>query len=204
MIEPWVAENCGVPLLPRAALADPSSEVPGVPADFIDNLGSPEGMIELVGQSLRVLHDTPLGIDAGDLFADGWDARASQIAQRRDANLIKPASLPDPYSRYGAERLVEMWREGRPDLDGTTADELVLCHGAPSLDNIIVDQGELVGFVGLDQLCIGDRHLDLAVIHRSLQATIGGEAAFIFYDAYGIDPNVVRLDHYMFADLLLS
>lgn len=170
----------------------------GAPASLIDNLGSPEGVIALIGRSLRALHDTP--VDAAP-FPDAWPMLDAELGRRLADGAIDPTALPDPYRRYDAARLVEMWREGRPDLGDEPP---VLCHGWPSLDRIIVDRTELVGFLGVDRLCVGDRHVDLAVVHQSLQDTIGGEAAFIFYDAYGIDPNVVRLDHHLFAALLLS
>lgn len=170
----------------------------GAPASLIDNLGSPEGVIGLIGRSLRSLHDTPT---EGAPLPDGWAALDAEMDARLEAGSIDPASLPDPYRRYDAARLIEMWRESRPSAGD---DAPVVCHGWPSLERVIVDRTELIGFLGAERLCVGDRHIDLAIVHQSLQDTIGGEAAFIFYDAYGIDPNVVRLDHHLFAALLLS
>lgn len=191
----WLGRVCSIPLL-----VDRNGVVDGVPANSVENLGNPEGMISLIGRSLRELHDTPIDGDTATLLDDGWAWLDAEIAARLEAGAIVPDELPDPYRRYDAERLVALWAEGRPD---PSEDDIVVCHGRPTLDRFVVHRGDLVGLVGTDSMCLGDRHLDLAIVHQSLQATIGGEAAFIFYDAYGIAPNVVRLDHYIFADLLV-
>jgi aminoglycoside phosphotransferase len=63
--------------------------------------------------------------------------------------------------------------------------------------------GEVAGIRGEFGL-VGDRHLDLAVIQHSIHRTLGAEAVFGFYEAYGSDPNIVALDHYVLTGLLLG
>jgi aminoglycoside phosphotransferase len=47
---------------------------------------------------------------------------------------------------------------------------------------------------GFGSLIVADRHLDLAIAHLSVGAVLGQEAVFGFYDAYGRDPDLIRLD----------
>lgn len=168
----------------------------GERADRFESLGNVEGSIQLLGESLRQLHDLDLPASEGS-FGWGWDAVAAHIGARLEAGRIDPQLFPEPYSRYDARRLVDIWMEGRPSTE-----DLVVCHGRPEMAHVIVDGPSLSGVVSARELCVADRHLDLAVMHRSLQEVVGGEAAFIFYDAYGMDPDLVRLDHYVLADLL--
>ncbi len=168
----------------------------GEPADWLESLGDIQGLIELVARSLRRLHDLEPG---GEFpFATGWEALRDEVVARRDAGEIDTSLLPPHYARYDAARLVELWIEGRP----ANPEDLVVCHGAATLSNFVVDAGQSAGMQGLDRLCLADRHLDLAVIHRSLHETLGGESPLIFFDAYGIDPGLVELDHYVLADYL--
>lgn len=172
-----------------------TSRLAGEPADRFEALGDIQGLVELLGRSLRALHD--LDTD-GFPFAAGWEAVRADVERRRDRGDIDPTTLPEPYCRYDADRLVELWSEGRP----TASEDLVVCHGAPTMTNFIVDGPNLSGLANVDDLRLADRHLDLAVIHRSLHETLGGESPLIFFDAYGLDPGLVQLDHYVLADML--
>ncbi len=117
---------------------------------------------------------------------------------RAGIGALDPTILPDPYRRYEAERLLEIWLEGRPGVE-----DLVLCHGRPDLDNLLVDPAP-VGWVGVGRLRLADRHADLAVVQYSLHRRFGPDSVFAFYEAYGTEPDLVRLDHYLLASFLQS
>ncbi len=167
----------------------------GIPALQIDRHGDSQGITATFATALRTLHDTP--IDPTDFpFDSGWDDLAAVVATAVES--LDPSTLPDPYGRYSAERLGEIWRDGRPE-----AEDLVLCHGNPSLSNLLVDPAT-VGWVGVGRLRLADRHLDLAIAQYSVHRNFGPDAVFAFFEAYDIDPDLVRLDHYLLAGLILS
>ena len=171
---------------------------PGVPLHRVDLIGDVTAAASAVGDTLARLHRLPVA-DVGDDVGCGWEALHADIASALAATLIDPSLLPDPYLRYDAARLVEIWAAGRPESD----DDLVVCHGDPSLPNFLIDGGELSGVLDLGRLRVADRHLDLAIAQRSVHRNLGPEAVFVFYEAYGSDPDLVRLDHYLLASLLL-
>lgn len=109
--------------------------------------------------------------------------------------------MAEPYDRYAAERLVEIWTEA--ELPATYESTTVVLAGALSIDRMLLANGELSGIEGACGL-IGDRHLDLAVLQHSVHRDLGAEAVFGFYESYGADPNIVALDHFVLAALLLG
>lgn len=198
----WLAGRTPVPLVVVDEINEDghwlvTEKLDGEPADQLESLGDIQGLIELVARSLRQVHE----LDPSNFpFATGWDSLRIDIETRHYDGEIDASRLPEPYSRYDGDRLVELWAKGRP----TKPEDLVVCHGAPTLSNFFVDGQRLVGLDGVDHLRVADRHLDLAIIHRSLHETLGGESPLIFFDAYGIDPGLVELDHYVLADFLRS
>ncbi len=166
----------------------------GHPSHRIDAHGDMQGVPATFARALRALHELPVEVDDVP-FGVGWQAIDDQI--EAGVSALDPAELPDPYSRYSAERLVEIWRHGRP-----ASEDLVLCHGDPSLPNLIIDPA-VVGWVDVGRLCLADRHLDLAIAQYSIHRNFGPDAVFAFFEAYEIDPDLVRLDHYLLASFLL-
>ncbi len=170
------------------------ADVAGHPADRVDLLGEIQAVIEGFARALARIHSLPTEQAPLDV---GWTALHLDIEHQLDQ--LDPKELPDPYSRYGARELFGIWTAGRPSVE-----DLVVCHGNPQLENVLLHQGTLAGFRDLTQLRIADRHLDLAIAHASIHRRFGGDASFIFYDAYGTDPDLIRLDHYTLATHLLA
>lgn len=213
-----------VPSLPTAQSRLPGWFVrtdarPGIPASRSDLHGQVEGLVDGLGGALRRLHDVdPLAVatvetsskshsqsaasdserNVPDPALSGWEFLAAAIRKNVEEGNVDPASLPHPYSRYDSEKLFEFWLEGRPE-----AEELVLSHGNPRLANLYFDGADFVGASDLANVCYADRHLDLAVLHHEIHEHLGAEAVFRFYEAYGQDPILVRLDHYLLASYLL-
>lgn len=167
---------------------------PGEPALRPDRQPAPDVVPAAIGGALRDLHRVP----AGDCPFDGsWSDRMRRIEAAVTEGRLDAASLPDPYRRYHPARLLELARSSRPvDVDP------VVCHGAPVAANVVLDRGRVSGLIGVHRLGLADRHLDLAIAHRSLQALFGGEAVFGLYEGYGADPDLVALDHYVLLDVI--
>ena len=175
-----------------AALGD-SNE--GAPADRPDLHGDLPGLPGAVGRGVAKIHQIQVPASS-----DRFDVEAA-IAARLNAGLIDPGTLPEPYDRYEADRLVEIWTEAV--LPDSYHSEPVVLAGSLTIDRMFLTAGELTGLSG-DFGMVGDRHLDLAVIQYSIHHQLGAEAVFGLYEAYGADPNIVVLDHYVLAGLLLG
>lgn len=123
------------------------------------------------------------------------------IRDRLEAGLITTSSMPEPYDRYSAQELGELFEQS----PGTEASPAPTCAvGRLSLDRILLTDGEVSGIDGGGYGLVSDRHLDLAVLHHSIHSTLGAEAVFGFYEAYGSDPSLVLLDRFVIAAYLLG
>lgn len=171
-----------------------SDRLVGVPAHRPDLHGDVGSLAEVAGNALRELHALPVDL-APDTIEAGWDALEAVASANVAAGL---GEVDEPYQRYSGEELLQLWRQGRPSTD-----DLVICHGDPALPNMIAQQGVFAGWIDLGGVRIADRHLDLAHAHTSIHRNLGPEAVYVFYDTYGQDADLLRLDHYMLAKQLL-
>lgn len=188
--------------------AGSSAPLAGHPADRPDLHPDPDDLVVAVGHGLRILHDLetgpllePGGEATGPAF--GWEAVKARCVAAVGGSSVDPDRLPEPYNRYSADQLLSMFVEGKPEKADDSSD-LVVCHGRPTMDRFYVDGGQFQGFTAVDDALVADRHLDLAVIHQSVQVVLGREAVFRFYESYGQDPNLARLEHYVLASHLLG
>ncbi|NNF54567.1 MAG: hypothetical protein HKN03_09010 [Acidimicrobiales bacterium] len=168
----------------------------GVPADRPDLHGDLPGLPAALGRGVARIHATP--IPAG---AAPFDIQAA-IRDRLAAGLVMTRSMPQPYDRYSAQELGELF-ERLPGGDGGAGAPTCVV-GRLTLDRILLAGGEVCGIGGGELGLLVDPHLDLAVLHHSIHTSLGPEAVFGFYEAYGSDPSLVLLDRYVMAAHLLG
>ncbi|WP_069853331.1 APH(3') family aminoglycoside O-phosphotransferase [Actinoalloteichus hymeniacidonis] len=143
-----------------------TTALPGVTADSRWTPDEQGSVLRGVADLLAALHDAPLA----DCPFDGTLAHTlvwAQAAAR--TGLVDEDDLDESRQGWTAERLLA-------ELHATPAppeDDLVLCHGDPCLDNVLVDPDTLAptGFIDVGRFGIADRWRDLAVLLRNL----GGE-----------------------------
>ena len=76
-------------------------------------------------------------------------------------------------------------------------DKLVLCQGDPCAPNtLLADDGSFLAHVDLGRLGVADRWADLAVMSMSLGWNYRGYDEAIFWDAYGVAPDPLRIGYY--------
>ncbi len=81
--------------------------------------------------------------------------------------------------------------------DVPEVDRRVVCHGDACAPNTLIgDDGRCCGHVDLGDLGVADRWADLAVATLSLSWNYGGSWERELFDAYGVDPDPQRIDHY--------
>lgn len=78
-----------------------------------------------------------------------------------------------------------------------TVDRLVLCQGDPCAPNtLLAADGSFLAHVDLARLGAADRWADLAVMSMSLEWNYREYDESVFWDAYGVDPDPVRIGYY--------
>lgn len=87
--------------------------------------------------------------------------------------------------------------ESRGATDAPPIDRLVVCHGDACVPNTLVDSvGDWVAHVDLGHLGLADRWADIAVASMSLGWNFGDGFEELFFDAYGIERDELRIRFY--------
>ncbi|MGH1489671.1 MAG: phosphotransferase [Acidimicrobiales bacterium] len=178
---------------------------PGQPGHRPELHADPDDLVGALGDGLRELHNLGIRPQHVPVEYGGQDADLL-VAQCRNAvetGAVEQERLPYPYDRYQPSELLAMFIDARPD-PAASSDDLVLCHGFAVAERFIVDGPRFAGFDRMESPVVANRHLDLAIMHQSVQHHFGPEAVFRFYQAYGQDPNLVLLDHYILAAHILG
>ena len=183
---------------------------PGEPATEPHRQPRPDEVPSAIGRALRRLHDLdPTAVLRSLSSAQRTSGSSESLEGAVLAGLadgaIDPSALPDPYRRYGAAELAAMVGEGAgrsAAAAGRAGDAAVVNHGDPVVGNWFLGGGAVTGVTGLHRARLADRHLDLAVAYGSISDHFGPEAVFGFVEAYGTDPDLIRLDHHVLLVLL--
>ncbi len=181
----WAAVHLDCPSIEAIQIGEPAATaarivfdvVEGTPADRAEHRFEPNATMRLVGEAARHLHNTVIAdCPVGASLA----ARAQAVVAA--ASPHDPPLAP-PYHRVTTEKLAEMVAAGVPD----DPDDPVVCHGALDLTSIVIHQGERATLAPPIGLTVGDRHLDLATLVRSLSETSPGEFIPAMLESYGWD-----------------
>ncbi len=148
----------------------------------------PEVAARAIGAGLRALHDT---LPVGECPFD-WSARSrvEDALSHLDAG-DTPASWAPEHRDLGVEQARALL------LDVPDVDELVVCHADACAPNTLIgDDGRWAAHVDLGRLGVADRWADLAVAAWSTEWNYGPGYDGYVYDAYGIEPDPVRIAYY--------
>ena len=128
---------------------------------------------------------------------DTWRARRSEAIRAIASGLRAMHAVP--IDDFPSEWIAASWvgrtpasLGPRPSIDGP-----VLVHGDACAPNTLITQaGEWAGNVDFGDLGVGDRWADLAVASMSLDWNFGEGHQTEFFDAYGIEPDLERIEYY--------
>lgn len=149
----------------RATLV--TSTVPGIPVCDVSPAQAPEAL-RSAGALLATLHAVPVD-------SCPFDRRLPvTLAAAREAvagGHVDAEAFDAERAGRSAESLLADLEAAAPRALGAEVDDLVVCHGDPCLPNVLVDPDTLrpTGFVDLGRLGLADRHLDLALVTRSVR-----------------------------------
>lgn len=133
-------------------------------------IADPATAVRAVGEGLRALHETL------PVHGCPWSWR---VPDRIAAAAGRGVHVPDDL------------------LDPPPVDRLVVCHGDACCPNTLIsDDGRWSGHVDLGMLGVGDRWADIAVAAMSTEWNYGPGWEGALIDAYGVEPDHVRLAYY--------
>ncbi len=169
--------------------------VAGLDAMDSAHAADPSRLVRLLAEGLRTVHALPMEDCPFDHRLDAEIARAE--AQVR-GGLVDEADFDEQRQDRSAAELLELVRLTRP-----RAEELVFTHGDYCLPNIMLEGGQVAGFVDLGAAGMGDRYRDLALAARSIERNLGEGWSALLFEEYGLNaPNAAKIEFFQLLDEL--
>jgi len=156
--------------------------------------GAGPAVVDALAAFLRRLHAIPV---AECPFDDALEPRLAQARARIDAGEVDEADFDE-------ERLGQTAEQVWTDLQAMLPLDFdrVVTHGDFTLDNLLIDGGEVVGCIDVGRAGIADRYQDLALLWNCLGEFGEAQQARLFAQ-YGIDqPDPQRLAFHLLLDEL--
>jgi kanamycin kinase len=149
----------------------------------------PERLVPLLASGLRAFHQTPT---QDCPFRFGPDEAMADAARRVRGGLVRPEDMHKEHAHLSpAAALAEAGRL-RPARDP----DLVVCHGDYCLPNVLIDSGQVTGFVDLGELAVADRWYDLSVATWSVTWNLGPGWEELFLTSYGVSADSQAIAFY--------
>ncbi len=178
-----------------------TSALPGVPVSELAT-GDAVRAVESLVEYLRHLHALPV-------LECPFDRRlrvtVPEAATNVNAGLVDETDFDEPHLGREAEDLLAELLAGREKAESLEGAELAVCHGDFCLPNVFVDPASLrvTGILDVGRLGVADRHVDLALLTRSIGCTslnpnYGPTLAALVLSATDADPG--RIEYYRLLD----
>lgn len=169
----------------------------GINAGEDEHTDSPEVTVPLLAGALRRFHEVPV---AGCPFSFRLDEALAHATARIANGLVQPErDFHRLHANLSAQSALDKLVRERP-----TAEDLVVCHGDYCFSNILINDGEVAGFVDLGELGVADRWWDLAVASWSTTWDIGDGWERAFVEAYGFEWDQTRVDYFRLLYTVVS
>lgn len=153
----------------------------------------PERVVRVFGAALGRWHALPIEDCPFDMRLDVMIGRAADHTAR---GLVDEDDFDRARQGRSAASLLDELRRLRP-----AENDLVVCHGDYTLDNVVVNAGQLSGFIDLGRCGISDRYRDLAIAARDVRDDLGDELVPVLWEAYKLEtPDEHRLAYYRLLD----
>ena len=176
-------------------LANPGD---GVPASYPAALVRPQAVVETVVRWLRQLHASASpGASEVDVEVYDVDAAFAQASARVAAGEVDPAGFDEAYRPQTAQQMLEMADSYRTILAGRDPITPVRVHGALTLDDLLIADGDVVGWKQVP-LRIGDPFADYAALARDFVKALGPGSILALFEQLEIaDPDPIRLEYWV-------
>ena len=199
----WLAPYLPVPAVVQfARVADPEQAwlllmaLPGTTASAVLEAHPALGrvVVDALAAFLRRLHALPV---SDCPFDAGHAVRLAQARQRIDAGLVDADDFDAGRQGWTAE---QVWTALQGNLPRVP--DLVVTHGDFSLENILMQDGAVVGCLDAGRAGIADRYQDLAIVWRAL-GELDAALQQRFVEQYGLlDIDQGKLQFHLLLDEL--
>jgi len=184
----WARGRLPVPaLLARVSVADAAwmltTALPGPTTYQGMQVADAAGRVALARSAARILARVHALRAADCPFDASAPVRLTAARARLEAGLIGEDEFDAERAGWTGRQL---W-DAMQDLLPLPADEPVVTHGDYSLDNLLIDGGEVTGLIDLGRLGRADRYQDLAILWNCLRE-FGDEVADAALAEYGAHP----------------
>jgi aminoglycoside 3'-phosphotransferase I len=151
-------------------------------------------IVDALAAFLRRLHAIPV---CECPFNSAHTSRLTQARARIDAGLIDVDDFDDERQGWSADQVWEAMQSQLP-----LAPDPVVTHGDFSLDNLLMQNGEVVGCIDVGRLGIADRYQDLAIIWNCL-GEFDSSLQERFWQKYGVpEVDERKLEFHLLLDEL--
>lgn len=164
------------------------SGLPGRDATHPDLTGDQATLVGLLAQGLHAFHD----VDPRDCpFDFRLDTALDRARHRVEEGLVVPEDLHREHQHLTPADVLARLVDERPRTE-----DVVVCHGDYCLPNVLIQGGQVVGYLDLGDLGLADRWWDLAVATWSVTWNLGPGWEDLFLEAYGVAPDHERVAYY--------
>lgn len=158
-----------------------------------------EATVRALARGLRLIHALPV---ADCPFTRHLDVVLTETRQRVAQGLVDSADLQPENQGRTAEDLLAQLLALRPDRE-----DLVFTHGDYCLPNIILQGGEVSGFIDWGRGGVADRYADLSLVVRSLKHNLGlangQQLLSSFWQEYGMEHvDEAKINYFILLDEL--
>lgn len=153
---------------------------------------SGENIVDALAVFLRRLHSIPV---CNCPFNSDHVFRLAQAQSRMNNGLVDASDFDDERNGWPVE---QVWKEMHKLLPFSP--DSVVTHGDFSLDNLIFDEGKLIGCIDVGRVGIADRYQDLAILWNCL-GEFSPSLQKRLFQKYGIDnPDMNKLQFHLMLD----
>lgn len=153
---------------------------------------SGENIVDALAVFLHRLHSIPV---CNCPFNSDRVFRLAQAQSRMNNGLVDASDFDDERNGWPVE---QVWKEMHKLLPFSP--DSVVTHGDFSLDNLIFDEGKLIGCIDVGRVGIADRYQDLAILWNCL-GEFSPSLQKRLFQKYGIDnPDMNKLQFHLMLD----
>jgi len=161
--------------------------IAGVDASRHPLKADPARLVPILARGLAAFHR------AAPVAACPFDFRAANAIERARRRvrlgMTKPGDLHPEHAHLTLDAALAELERLAP-----RSEDLVVCHGDYCFPNVVLDEtGRVTGYVDLGELAVADRWWDVAIGAWSTTWNVGPGWENLFYEAYGIEPDVQRI-----------
>ena len=169
------------------------SEVPGIDTSSSALDMESLDVVRLLARGLRMVHEVPIRECPFDMTLE----QVIPLTERNvELGLVEVADFDSERAGGSPGALFQVLVATRP-----TSEDLVFTHGDYCLPNILVDDGEITGFVDMGRAGVADRYKDIALAVRSIRRNNGDAFVQPFLDEYGVhNSDAGKIEYYMLLD----